>query len=130
MPLRCSATRYEQETPILKIKHKFIGIIVTIIFIKNISQIESKILATHCFFRVHLKHKTVNKRLVEHSYPHQLCTHYLTNFPIVMIIFWGFQDFLIYLVKYFWSLLNCPNLIFQQFFVRAMYQVLTSFYHL
>ena len=27
--------------------------------------------------------------------------------------FWGFQDFLIYVVKFFWSLLNFPNLIFQ-----------------
>ena len=26
-----------------------------------------------------------------------------------MIIFWGFEDFLIYLEKYFWSLLNSFN---------------------
>ena len=33
-----------------------------------------------------------------------------------MIIFWDFQDFLIYLEKYFWSLLNSPNLTFNYFF--------------
>ena len=37
---------------------------------------------------------------------------------IAMVIFVGFQDFLIYLAKYFWSLLNSPN--FNYFYVRAM----------
>ena len=32
-----------------------------------------------------------------------------------MNIFWGFQDFLIYLEKYFRSLLNSPNLFFNNF---------------
>ena len=34
--------------------------------------------------------------------------------------FWGFQDFLIYLAKYFWSLLNSPSLSSQQYFTREM----------
>ena len=29
-------------------------------------------------------------------------------------------DFLIYLAKYFWSILNLPNVIFQQYYVAAM----------
>ena len=32
-----------------------------------------------------------------------------------MIIFWDYQNFLIYLAKYFWSIWNSPNLIFQAF---------------
>ena len=36
-----------------------------------------------------------------------------------MVIFWGFQDFMIYLKKYFWSLLNYPNLTFQQHFCKS-----------
>ena len=39
---------------------KLVGIIVTIIFYKNFSQIPCKIFATQCFFTDHLKHKTVN----------------------------------------------------------------------
>ena len=32
-----------------------------------------------------------------------------------MIIFLDFQDFMIYLENYFWSMWNSPNLIFQLF---------------
>ena len=39
----------------------FVGIIVMIIFIWNVSQIPCKIFATQCFFTDHLKHKTVHK---------------------------------------------------------------------
>ena len=35
-----------------------------------------------------------------------------------MIIFWGFYDFLIYLAKYFWSLLDSPYLDLQLFFSK------------
>ena len=38
---------------------KLVGIIVTIIFIKNLSQIPRKIFAKQCFFTDHLKLKTV-----------------------------------------------------------------------
>ena len=38
----------------------------------------------------------------------------------VTIISWGFQDFLFYLAKYFWSLLSSPNLIIQQCLALAM----------
>ena len=40
------------------------------------------------------------------------------DYGAVMIIFWGFQDFLIYMAKSFWWLLNSPNLIFQLFFCK------------
>ena len=40
--------------------------------------------------------------------PRQLCAHQSKGFATTMAIFWGFQYFLIYLVKYFWSLLNSP----------------------
>ena len=32
-----------------------------------------------------------------------------------MIIFWEFQDFLVYLAKYFWSIWNSPDFIFEPF---------------
>ena len=45
--------------------------------------------------------------------PRQLCAHWLKSFPNFMIIFRDFQDFVIYLAKYFLSLLNSPKLTFQ-----------------
>ena len=44
--------------------------------------------------------------------PRQLSVHQLENFFNFYDYSLGFQDFLIYLVRYFWSLLNFPNLIF------------------
>ena len=41
----------------------------------------------------------------------------LKHFPTVMIIFWGFQYFLLYLEKFLWSILSSPNL---SFLVEAM----------
>ena len=35
-----------------------------------------------------------------------------------MIIFWGFQNFQIYLAKYFWSLLSYHNLICRTTFLQ------------
>ena len=77
-------------------------------------------ISTHCFFTDHLNHKIVNKTTCwSHSANRrQLWT--LSNFRTVAIIFGGFQDFLIYLAKYFWSLLSSPNLITQQYFAIAM----------
>ena len=62
-------------------KNKFVttsvGIIVTIIFSENISQIASKTFATQCFFTGHLNHKIVNKTNCKTSLgnPRQLWTH-------------------------------------------------------
>ena len=39
--------------------------------------------------------------------------HISYELSIFRIIFWGSQDYLIDLAKYFWSLLNSPNLISQ-----------------
>ena len=47
-------------------------------------------------------------------------SNYCDFFFFFFFFFWGFQDFLIYLAKYFWSPLNSPNLIAQQRFARAM----------
>ena len=62
-----------------------------------------------------MKYKTLNKTTCRASSadPCQLRANYLKSSPTAMIIFCGFQYFLIYLAKYFWSLLNSPNLIFQ-----------------
>ena len=88
---------------------------------KNLSQIPSKIFATQCFFTDHLKYKTVNKTTFRtpSANPRQICPRQLKSFPAAMIIFWGFHDFLIYLVNYFWSLLNSPYLIFQLRFFKS-----------
>ena len=51
----------------------------------------------------------------------QIICALVENFGIVMNICWGFQDFLFYLAKRFWLLLNSRNLISQRFFARAMY---------
>ena len=104
---------------------KFVGIIVTNIRIfssKNISQVASKTSATQCFFTDHLNLKIVNKTTCRtpSKNPRQLWTQ-LKSFRTVAIVFRGFQDFLIYLVKYFWSLLSSHNLITQQCFAIAMY---------
>ena len=45
-----------------------------------------------------------------------LCGNWLKSFQTAMIITKGFQDFLIYLVMYFWSLVNSPNLVFSKTF--------------
>ena len=83
--------------------------------------LKNKIFATQGFFDDHLKHKTLNKTTctTPSADPSQLCEHSLKCFPTAMIIFWGFQDFLIYLTKYFWSLLNSPDLIFQVLFCNS-----------
>ena len=44
----------------------------------------------------------------------------MESFPTVIITFWGVQDFLIYLGKYFWSLLNSPYLTFQLLFGKRI----------
>ena len=92
---------------------KSVGIIVRLFSSKNFSQIPSKTFATQCFFTDHLNHKTVNKTTCRTSpaNPCQLWTG--------VIIFWGFQDFLIYLAMYFSLILN-SILITEQCFARAM----------
>ena len=52
--------------------------------------------ATQSFSTDHLKHKTVNERLQQifGNYGH-------SSWRVFMIIFWGFQGFLIYLAKHF-----------------------------
>ena len=52
--------------------------------------------------------------------PRQLWVDLLKSFRTVAIIFWGFQDFLIYLEKYVWSVLNSAKLSSQQYFARAI----------
>ena len=84
----------------------------------KISQIASNTFATQGFVTDHLNHKTVNK--TSSANPRQLYAHQLKRFGTVAIIFLGFQDFLIYLEKYFRSLLNFPYFIIQQYLARAM----------
>ena len=100
---------------------KFVGIIVKLFSCKNVSQIASETFARQCFFTDHLNHKIVNKTTCRKpsANPHQLWKQ-LKSFRTVVIIFLAFQDFLIYLAKYFWSLLSSPNLITQQYFTIAM----------
>ena len=84
-------------------------------FHTKISQkILCKIFAIRSFFIDYLKHKIVNKTVCRTSSANlrQLCVHLLKRCPTAMIIFRGFQDFLIYLVKYFWSLVNSTNFTF------------------
>ena len=99
---------------------KSVGTLVTIISCKNISKIET--FATQLFFTDHLNRKTVNKTTCRtpSANPCQLWVHLLKSVRTVAIIFWGFQDFLIYLAKYVWSLLNSSNLSTQQYFASAM----------
>ena len=108
----------EQKRDKSKIATKFVGIIVSC---KSLSQILCKIFSTQCFFTDHSKYKMVNKTTCRTTpaNPHQLCANWLKSFLIAMIIFWGFQDLLIYLGKYFWSLLTSPNLIFQLLFYKS-----------
>ena len=88
----------------------------------NISQIARKTFATQLFLIDHMNHKIVNKTTCRtpSANPRQLWVHLLKSFRTVAIIFWGFEDFLIYLAKYVWSLLNSPNLGIQKYFARAM----------
>ena len=74
-----------------------------IIFMKKHFSTASKGFATFCFFTDHLNHKIMNKTTCRttSANPSQLWTHYLKSFRIVVIIFPGFQDFLIYLAIYF-----------------------------
>ena len=53
--------------------------------------------------KIFVAHKAVNKTSCRtpSANPHQLCANYLKSFLTAMIIFRGFQDFLIYLPKYF-----------------------------
>ena len=44
----------------------------------------------------------------------------MESFRTVIIIFWGFQNFLLYFEKYFWSTLNSRNLLFERLFATAM----------
>ena len=90
---------------------------------KNASQIASKTFAIQLFLTDHFNHKTANKTACRTPSvnPRQLWVHLFKSFRTVAIIFWGFQDFLIYLAKYFWSYLNSPNLITQLYFARAMW---------
>ena len=68
-----------------------------------------KTFTTQCFFTDHLNHKTVNKKTVKKTTIGTLveklsnCCNY----------FLGFKDFLLYLAKQFWWLLNSHNLITQ-----------------
>ena len=73
-----------------------------------------KIFSIQCFFTDHLKHSTVNKTTCRtpSGDPCRTCRTPL-GFPTLMIIFRDFQDFLIYLAKYLWSVLNSRNLTFQ-----------------
>ena len=67
---------------------------------KNIESLKFlvKSFAIEFFFTDHLKYKTANKttRRMPSANPRELFTYYLKNFPIVLIICLGFQDFLIY----------------------------------
>ena len=55
------------------------------------------------FFTDHLKHRILNQATCRapSANPPQVWTHQLKSSPTAMIIFWGFQNFLIYLAKYF-----------------------------
>ena len=61
-------------------------------------------------FTDHLKHKIVNKIIctAPSVNAHQRYVNQFKSFPTAMIISRGFQDLLIYLVKFFWSLFNSP----------------------
>ena len=66
---------------------KFVRIIVTIVFLKKVSQIACKIFAE--FFTDHLKYKIANKRTCRAPSPNpgQIFAHELKRFPSVIIIF-------------------------------------------
>ena len=70
--------------------------------------------SSQLFFTDHLKYKTINKTTdrVPSENLRRLQPEQLDSFPIIMIIILNFQDFFIYLAKYFWSILNSANLIF------------------
>ena len=51
-------------------------------------------------------------------YMPQIRAHYLVSFPTVIIFSTGFQDFLIYMAKYFLLILKSPSLIFQRSFSK------------
>ena len=67
------------------------------------------------------RNKTLNKTTctTPSENPHQLCAHWFKNFPTAMKMFRGFQDFLIYLSKYFSSVLKSSNLTFQPLFCKS-----------
>ena len=69
-----------QKRDINEFVTKFVGIIVTFIFIWNLSQIPCKIFPTQCFLTDHLKHWTLNKTTcrVPSADPCQLCLLYIS----------------------------------------------------
>ena len=62
--------------------------------------------------------KPWTKQIVERL--QQILAYYVhKSLPTIMIIFWGFQNLLIYLKKYFWLLLNSSYSIFQLLFCKS-----------
>ena len=65
-----------------------------------------------CFLLITWDTKPLRKLLAEG--PQQVLVNYMhirwRTFELLRLFFWGFQDFLIYLPNYFWSLLNTPYL--------------------
>ena len=100
---------------------KSVGMIVTNFHVKISLILLVKHLLYSFLFTDHLNLKTENKTtcITPSANPGLLSVHLLKSFRTVAISFWGFQDFLIYLAKYFWSLLNSPNLITQQYFTKS-----------
>ena len=76
----------------------------------------------HSFFSlITWNTKAQTKRIVER--PQQIFANYVhinwRAFQLLLLFFGCFQDFLIFLAKYFWSLFNFPNLIFQPPFCKS-----------
>ena len=115
----CKKGQKEEKS---KFVTKSVGIIVTIISMYKDLSNYYKTFANLCFSTDHLNHKAVNKTTYRTSTAnhHQLWRNLLKSFQTVAVNFLGFQDFLISLAKYFWSILNSPNLATQQCFARAM----------
>ena len=65
---------------------------------------------------IDLQSKSMDWFLYDHGLRHES----VKSFQTAAITFLGIQDFLIYLVKYSWLLLNFPNLITQQCFAKAL----------
>ena len=117
MPLRQSATRYKQ-------KNRNVSCYQTINFfkIRFLFLVSSKgqksdkshyfyikmsltflVKSLQCVFTDSLRHKTLNKLTCRTPLANscQLCAYLSKIFSAVMIIFWGFLDFLTCLAKYF-----------------------------
>ena len=110
----------EQKEEKSKFATNSVGIIVTILHVKTSVKLLVKPLQQY-FITDHLNHKIANKKTCRtcSANPRQLSAQ-LKSFRNLAIIFWSLQAFLIYLAKYFWSLLNSPNLITQQCFAIAI----------